>query len=269
MKVVLLCGGQGTRLGEVTAGRMPKPLVTVNDMPILWHIMKLYSDQGFNDFVICAGHLGEQIKDYFYHYRTRIGDLHVSTATGETKVLGGAVEDWSVLIADTGGTTQTAGRLARIAKYLDDGPCFLTYGDGLADIDLNNLLAFHQHHGRLATVTGVAPPGRFGELSLDGDRVSELKEKPDQTDRYVNGGFMVLERDFVDRYCAIEGADEIMLERAPLERAAVDGELMIYRHHGFWQCMDTMRDWELLNKLAKQDIVPWQKRHTPAMSSEL
>jgi glucose-1-phosphate cytidylyltransferase len=258
MKVILLCGGQGSRLGEVTEGKVPKPLVEVNGKPIVWHIMKSFADQGFNDFVICAGHLGEKIKDYFYHYRMRTSDVLVHTQSGNVSLLGDTDEDWSVLIADTGAETLTAGRVARVAKYLDQDPCFLTYGDGLSDVDLNALLAFHKNHGRLATITGVIPLGRFGELGLDGDRVSEMTEKPDQTDRFINGGFMILERAFIDQYCAIDGADDTMLERAPLQQAALDGQLMMYRHDGFWQCMDTARDWELLNRMAKETPVPWQ-----------
>jgi glucose-1-phosphate cytidylyltransferase len=152
----------------------------------------------------------------------------------------------------------TGGRINRAARFLqDDGPFFLTYGDGLSNIDLKQLLAFHKQHGKMATITGVAPPGRFGELHIEGDQITEMLEKPDQVDRYINGGFMVLEREFVARYCSAPDIDGIMLERAPLENAALDGQLMVHRHDGFWQCMDTMRDWELLNKLAMQTQVPW------------
>lgn len=259
MKVVLLCGGQGTRIGEVTGGVLPKPLVPVAGRPIVWHIMDSFARQGFADFVICTGHLGDKIKEFFYNYRVHNADMRVSTATGDIEWLGATNEDWQVLVADTGAATMTAGRIARIARYLDDdGPFFLTYGDGLSDVNLRALLEFHKAHGRLATITGVAPPGRFGELHLEGEQITRMTEKPDQTDRYINGGFMVLDRAFVDRYCAGADADDIMLERAPLENAAIDGELMMFRHHGFWQCMDTMRDWELLNKLAQKAPAPWQ-----------
>lgn len=259
MKVVLLCGGKGTRLGELTGRRLPKPLVEINGRPILWHIMQSYARQGFTDFILCAGHLSEMIKQYFLHSKLFDGDMRVNTRTGEVEFLGQSDNDWTVTIADTGTETQTAGRVARIAKYLDpEGPFFLTYGDGLSDIDLAQLLTFHKEHGRLATITGVAPPGRFGELELDGSRVAELKEKPEVTDRYINGGFMVLDREFARRYCEVTDADEIMLERAPLEQAALDGHLMMFEHHGFWQCMDTARDWELLEKLASQPKAPWQ-----------
>jgi len=258
MKVVLLAGGQGSRIGEVTQGLLPKPLVAIDGHPILWHIMQSFSRQGFREFIVCAGYLGDRIKQYFFDYKMYNRDIRVSTRSGDVELLGEGTEDWSVLVADTGVETQTAGRVARIGRYLDDdGPFFLTYGDGLADIDLNRLLEFHRRHGRMATITGVIPPGRFGELNLEGDRVAELREKPNQTDRYINGGFMVLDRAFVERYCAFQDADRVMLERAPLENAARDGELMMYRHDGFWQCMDTMRDWELLNRLAKQPKAPW------------
>lgn len=258
MKVVLLCGGQGTRLGEITEGIIPKPLVAINGKPILWHIMKSFSRQGFNDFVLCGGHLQEKIKQFFVDYRLHSSDIALNTLTGDMKFLQENSEDWSVIISDTGPNTQTAGRIARISKYLDDDePFFLTYGDGLSDVDFHSLLKFHRSHGRKATITGVVPPGRFGELGLDDGRVVAMKEKPDQTDRFINGGFMILERSFVEEYCATEDSDNVMLERAPLERAAADGELMMYQHDGFWQCMDTARDWELLDKLARQHSVPW------------
>jgi glucose-1-phosphate cytidylyltransferase len=259
MKVVLLCGGKGSRLGEITAGHKPKPLVEINGRPILWHLMQSYARQGFSDFILCAGHLSWQIKDYFVNYQHRSNDVEVNTANGTVRMLSKSNEEWSVTIAETGEETQTAGRIARIAKYLNaNEPFFLTYGDGLSNIDHNSVLAFHRSHGRMATITGIMPPGRFGELSLDGDRVAELREKPMDTDRYINGGFMVLERDFVDRYCAMDDADNVMLERAPLENAAKDDELMMYRFNGFWQCMDTARDWELLDKLARDPKAPWE-----------
>ena len=259
MKTVLLCGGKGTRLGEVTEGRVPKPMVAINGKPILWHIMQNYAKQGFTDFVLCAGHLSLQIKQYFLDSKLHGSDILVNTRTGDVGFLGEPSDEWSVLVSDTGEETQTAGRIARVARYLDpQGPFFLTYGDGLCDVDVNALLAFHKAHGRLATITGVAPPGRFGELELEGDRIADLKEKPEQVDRYINGGFMVLDRQFVERYCVGPDADNVMLERTPFERAARDGELMMFRHDGFWQCMDTARDWELLDRLARQPKAPWE-----------
>jgi glucose-1-phosphate cytidylyltransferase len=257
MKVVLLCGGRGTRIGEVTQGALPKPLVAIDGRPILWHIMRGYARHGHRDFIVCAGHLGEKIKEYFYNYRLHNSDIRVSTASGDVQLLSQSSEDWSVLVADTGADTMTAGRIARVAKHIGKEPFLLTYGDGVSDVDLPALIAFHKAHGKLATITGVAPPGRFGELSLQGNCVAELTEKPEKTDRYINGGFMLLEHGFLERYLAVDGADQIMLERQPLETAARDGELMMYRHDGFWQCMDTMRDWELLNSLARSKRVPW------------
>jgi len=234
-------------------------MVEVAGKPILWHIMKGYAKFGFTDFVICAGWMGQKIGEYFQNYELHNRDFRVDTASGEIEMLAGPLEEWSVTVADTGVDTLTAGRIARIAKYLDkDKPCFLTYGDGLSDVDIPSLLSFHQSHGKLATLTGVVPPGRFGELHLDGDRIRAMMEKPEATDRYINGGFMVLEPEFVDRYCDVDGADDIMLERAPLEMAASDGELMMFRHDGFWQCMDTMRDWQLLNQLARSEPTPWE-----------
>jgi glucose-1-phosphate cytidylyltransferase len=258
LKVVLLCGGKGTRLGEITDGRLPKPMVAINGEPIVLHIMRSFARQGFKDFVICAGHLGFRIKEYFLNYRLHSADLRVNTGSGDFELLGGDGDDWNVVVADTGPETQTAGRIARVGKYLSKTePFFLTYGDGLSDVDLQGLLAFHRAHGKKATLTGVVPPGRFGEMTLEGDVVRELKEKPDQTDRYINGGFMVLERAFLDEYCAVPDSDNIMLERSPLATAARDGQLAMYRHHGFWQCMDTARDWELLDRMAREETPPW------------
>jgi glucose-1-phosphate cytidylyltransferase len=258
MKVVLLCGGKGSRLGEVTDGRIPKPMVRIGGRPIIWHIMNSYARYGFSEFIICAGHLSEYIKEYFYHYQLYASDLNVKTENGTVKFIGKSSENWSVTISDTGSETMTAGRIVKIAKYLDSAePFFLTYGDGLANINFLQLLDFHKSHGRMATITGVVPPGRFGELHLSGDKVVAMTEKPDQTDRYINGGFMILSRSFIDGYCVSDDCDQVMLERAPLERSALDGELMMYRHNGFWQCMDTARDWELLNRLAGQSVLPW------------
>lgn len=258
MKTVLFCGGKGSRLGEITEGLIPKPMVEIGGRPILWHIMSYYARAGFTEFIVCAGHKSRFIKNYFRDYKLHNSDVLFHTGSGQIEPQPCELDDWKVLVAETGEETQTAGRLARVAQYIDaDENFFLTYGDGLSDIDLNALVDFHRAHGKLVTMSGVVPPGRFGEMTMDGDRVLEMKEKPDQADRYINGGFMVINRRFIDRYCDGD-ADRVMLERAPLERAALDGELMLFRHHGFWQCMDTARDWELLDALAKQDVVPWQ-----------
>ncbi len=257
MKVVILCGGKGTRLGEVTGNLIPKPMVEINGKPVIWHLMKSYADAGFDDFILCAGHRSFAIKQYFLDYQARNSDIQLNTSSGTTHYLEGDCENWNVTIADTGEETQTAGRLIRIAKYLDDDDFFLTYGDGLSDIDLIALKKFHADHGKEITLTGVVPPGRFGEMNLDGDQITELREKPFQTDRFINGGFMVMKRSFIENFC-VGDTDNIMLERAPLENAATAGQLMMFRHVGFWQCMDTMRDWELLDRLARQNPVPWK-----------
>jgi len=256
VKVVILCGGKGTRLGEVTGNLIPKPMVEINGKPIIWHLMNCYAKAGFTDFVLCAGHRSFAIKQYFIDYQARNSDVRVDTSSGEMEYFGGGGKNWNVTIADTGEETQTAGRLVRVAKYLDDSDFFLTYGDGLSNIDLNALNTFHEGHGKQITLSGVVPPGRFGEMNLEGDKITELREKPYQTDRFINGGFMVIKRAFIENFC-IGDADNIMLERAPLENAAKAGELMMFRHEGFWQCMDTARDWELLDSLSRQKPVPW------------
>jgi glucose-1-phosphate cytidylyltransferase len=259
MKTVILCGGKGSRLGEVTEGLIPKPMVEIGGRPILWHLMDYYARAGHAEFILCAGHKSTHIKNYFMNYRFHNADVRFCTGSGEVQFMSGVAEDWDVLVSETGEDTQTAGRLARVAKYIGEGEdFFLTYGDGLSDIDLAALIEFHRSHGRLVTMSGVVPPGRFGEMTMDGDRIAEMHEKPDQSDRYINGGFMVINRRFVDQYCK-GNADAVMLERAPLERAALDGELMLFRHLGFWQCMDTARDWSVLDTLAKQEEVPWAR----------
>lgn len=258
MKIVILCGGKGTRLGEVTGNLVPKPMARIGEQPMLWHIMQLYSRQGFNEFILCAGHLSWEIKDYFLNFRARHSDITVETGNRAAVTVHGENpgQDWKVTIAETGLETATAGRIRMISRYLDAGPFMLTYGDGLADIDLAKLKRFHVGHGKLATMTGVVPPGRFGELKLEGDQVVDWVEKPVVVERYINGGFMILEREFIDRFIALQ-ADTIMLEHEPLIEATKAGELMLYRHGGFWQCMDTARDWQLLNALWEGGKAPW------------
>ena len=262
MKVVILCGGKGTRLGEVTGNLVPKPMVAVGEQPIVWHIMRRYAQFGHREFILAAGHLSWAIKNYFLDYHARLSDVTVRTAapgavTFHDEAL---LDDWTVTVAETGAETMTAGRVRRIARYLGDDESFmLTYGDGVADIDLAELAAFHRGHGRMVTMTGVIPPGRFGELVHEGDRVIDWAEKPVTSDRYINGGFMVIRREFIDRFLG-DKADDVMLEREPLAEATAAGELTLYRHHGFWQCMDTMRDWELLNDLWEQGDAPWATR---------
>jgi len=255
MKVVILAGGLGTRLAEETQVR-PKPMAEVGDRPLLWHIMKTYGHHGFDDFVVCLGYKGYLVKEYFANYV-----LHNSTVTFDLRdqrmdVHGGNVEPWRVTLVDTGSDTQTGGRLKRVAGYLGEGTFMMTYGDGVADIDLGRLLAFHRAHGRLATVTAVQPLGRFGALELDedGDRVTAFREKPAGDGAWVNGGFFVLEPAVLDY---IDG-DATLWEREPLERLAADGQLCAYRHLGFWQPMDVLRDKHLLETLWNEDRAPWK-----------
>lgn len=260
MQTMLLCGGKGTRLGEVTGNAMPKPMVQVGGRPIMWHIMKQYGAAGFTRFVICAGHLSWSIKEYFLNYHAQLADMTVSTAKNSSVEFHdvGSVEDWTVTVAETGADTMTGGRVKRAAKYLEGDDFMLTYGDGVSDVDLRALLAFHRSHGRMLTITGVVPPGRFGELGIDGDRVIEMNEKPVTSDRYVNGGFMVMKKAFIDSFLSGD-VDDVMLEREPMQEAAAGGEMMIFRHNGFWQCMDTYRDWQNLNSLWADGSAPWSR----------
>ena len=253
MKVAILAGGYGTRLGEETELR-PKPMVEVGGRPMLWHIMRIYAHHGFDDFVVALGHRGEVVKRYFLDYARTSGDLSVSLGDGEVEMLDGDRDDWSVRLVDTGQATGTGGRVKRLEPHLDDGTFFLTWGDGVADIDLAALLDFHRSHGKLATLTAVRPPARFGHLELDDDQVTEFSEKPQTGEGWINGAFFVLEPG-VQAY--IDG-DRTSFERDPLERLAKDGQLMAYRHYSFWQCMDTLREKRLLNELWETGRAPWK-----------
>jgi glucose-1-phosphate cytidylyltransferase len=260
MKTVILCGGKGTRIGELTQNLIPKPMVEIGDIPILAHIMKYYSSYGHDEFVLCAGHLSWSIKSYFLNLRERHEDLTIDFANTKTHLHGGVnKESWRVTIAETGTETMTAGRIRRVLNHLpDEGSFLMTYGDGVSDVNLDALIKFHESHGRGLTMTGVIPPGRFGEMSTNGDMITNWAEKPYKSNHYINGGFMVMRRDFAEKYIA-PCEDNIMLERQPLERAAADGEMMLYRHSGFWQCMDTLRDWKLLNDLWETGNAPWAR----------
>ncbi len=253
MKVVILAGGFGSRLSEETE-KKPKPMVTVGDKPILWHIMHIYAAQGFREFIIALGYKGEQIKQYFLDYHRIRHDVSVELATGKTSVYDGGAEDWVVHLVDTGVQTQTGGRIKRLKTWLNGAPFMLTYGDGLANVDLKKLLQKHRSHGKIATVTAVRPPSRFGGLTLEGDRVSSFIEKPQIGEGWINGGFFVFQPEIMD---AIAG-DTTVLEKEPLEHLAAQGELAAYRHDDFWQCMDTMRDVRLLNDLWRQNTAPWK-----------
>jgi glucose-1-phosphate cytidylyltransferase len=253
MNVVLLAGGLGTRLAEETSVR-PKPMVEIGGKPLLWHIMNIYSAAGFRDFIIACGYKGEVIKEYFYHYFIHNSDLVVELRSGKHTAENPDVPDWRVRVADTGLETLTAGRLLRLRRHLGDGTFMVTYGDGVADIDIQRLLEFHRGHGKLATVTAVSPPARFGGLELKGDRVSRFLEKPQTGEGSINGGFFVFEPGVLD-YIA---GDQVALEREPLERLARDGQLMAYRHTGFWYPMDTLRDKQFLEGLWAGGQAPWK-----------
>jgi glucose-1-phosphate cytidylyltransferase len=254
--VFVLCGGLGTRLREETEVR-PKPMVPIGSHPILWHIMRTYAHHGFRRFVCCVGYKAEVIKDYFINYASMNSDFTVQLKTNELTVHSvDHDQDWEVTVADTGALTMTGARVARAAaRYLGDAEHFaVTYGDGLTDADLGAEWQFHQTHGRIGTVLGVNPPSRFGELRLDGDKVSEFAEKPDFHDAWINGGYFFFRRQFMSY---LSPADHCVLEREPLVRLARDGELRMLRHKGFWACMDTQRDREHLNHLWDSGKAPW------------
>ena len=253
MRVVLLAGGLGTRLREETEYR-PKPMVEIGGYPIIWHIMKNFSHFGLADFVIAAGYRGEVIRDYFLNFRARSQDFTVSLSTGDVEYHVAHCDDtdWTVTVADTGKDTMTGGRVRRAARYTE-GRFMVTYGDGLADVNVDQLLAFHENHGRLATVTTTRPSSRFGVLDLDSDGVVErFREKP-QADGHVNAGFFVFEPEVLDYL-----DDECVLEREPLERLAADRQLMAYEHTGFWQPMDTFREFQMLNEMWDAGDAPWR-----------
>jgi glucose-1-phosphate cytidylyltransferase len=250
--VVILAGGQGTRLREETAFR-PKPMVEVGGRPLLWHIMKTYDHYGFRRFIIPVGYLGDQIKEYFLSYADRHADFTVDTLSGDLVRHDTPQESWSVTVVETGLNTMTGGRIRRLSPHLPDR-FMVTYGDGVADVPIDRLLAFHEEHGRLATVTAVRPPSRFGALALDGDCVREFSEKPQTEAGWINGGYFVFERAVLDFLVD----DETVMEREPLERLAADGQLMAYRHHGFWEPMDTERDRNNLIGLWTDGAAPWK-----------
>jgi glucose-1-phosphate cytidylyltransferase len=252
MKVVILAGGLGTRLAEETEVK-PKPMVAIGGRPILWHIMKHYAQYGHDEFVIALGYKGEVIKRYFMDYVDLNGRLTLSLKDRRVDRHDAHPEQWTVHLVDTGAQTETGGRLKRLAPMLSDGTFMVTYGDGVSNVDLHKLLQFHRAHGRLATLTAVRPPARFGGLEFEGDRVCRFTEKPQIGEGWINGGFLVLEPGVLDY---IEG-DQTDIARAPMEQLARDGELMAYRHEEFWQCMDTFRDVRLLETLWARGSAPW------------
>ncbi len=255
MKVVILCGGMGTRLREETEVR-PKPMVEIGGRPILWHIMKTYAHYGYRDFILCLGYKGEVIKQYFYNYEVLTNDFTVDLRSGEVAVhKSDDQHGWRVTLADTGLTAKTGARVKRVQRYLDGDLFMVTYGDGVTDLDLRRLVAFHQAHGKIGTVTGVSPPSRYGELQISGERVMAFREKPQEASSLINGGYLVFRREFLDY---LDEGDECVLEREPLERLVKAGELMVYSHAGFWQCMDTYRDMEYLKELWSRGDAPWK-----------
>jgi glucose-1-phosphate cytidylyltransferase len=252
MKAVILAGGYGTRISEETHLK-PKPMVEVGGRPILWHIMKMYSSHEINEFIICLGYKGYVIKEYFANYFLHMSDVTFDMKDNRMRVHRNDCEPWTVTLVDTGIDTMTGGRLKRIASYLNDDFCF-TYGDGVSDVDIGKLIEFHRQHRRLATVTAVQPPGRFGEIDLEGDRIVQFKEKPKGDGNWINGGFFVLSPD-VKNY--IEG-DQTYWERDPLERLAQDNQLCAFKHYGFWYAMDTLRDKIHLDQLWNSGRAPWK-----------
>lgn len=254
MKAVILAGGFGTRLSEET-DYIPKPMVKVGGRPILWHIMKTYGHYGINEFIICLGYKGYIIKEYFANYLSHMSDLTIDLRTGEMKIHQSESEPWKVTLIDTGLKTDTGGRIRRVRPYLNEETFCLTYGDGVSDVDMGKLIAFHRNHGRLATVTAVVPPGRYGKFNMKGNRIVSFAEKADTIGSRINGGFFVLEPatlDYVD-------ADTVVWESQPMERLALDGELMAYTHDGFWMAMDTIRDKRELERIWSTGQAPWAK----------
>lgn len=252
MKTVILAGGYGTRLSEETEAR-PKPMVDIGGMPVLWHIMKIYSHYGFNEFIVCLGYKGYVIKEFFANYFLHRSDVTIDLKDNSFQFHQSTAEPWKITLVETGLNTMTGGRIKRIAPYLDKEPFMLTYGDGVADVKIPELLKFHREGKRLATVTAVEPPGRFGALDIQGERVLSFKEKPAGDNARINGGFFVLEPQVLDY---IEG-DGTFFEREPLVNLAKAGQLGAWRHEGFWQPMDTLRDKLYLNSLMAEGKAPW------------
>ena len=261
MKVVILAGGLGTRIAEETASR-PKPMIEIGGRPILWHIMRSYAAHGLTEFVVALGYKAEVVRSYFLHHHYVGRDYSIDLATGNVQAHRPSDDDWRVHLVYTGADTQTGGRLRRLREWVGDETFMMTYGDGVSDVDVTRLLAFHRAHGRLATVTAVRPPARFGGLSLEGDAVTHFEEKPQIGEGWINGGFFVLEPAVLD----LIAGDDTLWERGPLEALAARGELRAFRHEGFWQSMDTLRDLRYLESLWTGGDAPWAPRPQPALA---
>ncbi len=253
MKAVILAGGRGTRLAEETTVR-PKPMVEIGGKPLLWHLMHIYASHGVKDFLVACGYKGELIKEYFHNFFIHSSDFVIDLKNGTRNIVNGSKIDWRVGVIDTGQETMTGGRVLRLQPWIGEDRFLVTYGDGLGNVDISALLAFHQQHGRLATVTAVRPPSRFGGLLLEGDAVREFSEKPQTGEGWINGGFFVFEPAVFDY---ISG-DDAILEREVLERLAADQQLMAFHHTGFWQPMDTLREKHLLESLWTSGEAPWR-----------
>tara|TARA_R110002096_G_scaffold37771_3_gene104694 strand:- start:9868 stop:10659 length:792 start_codon:yes stop_codon:yes gene_type:complete len=254
MSVVLLAGGLGTRISEESHLK-PKPMIEIGGRPILWHIMKLFSHYNCRNFVICLGYRGYVVKEYFSNYFLHSSDLTIDALSNDVTYHSSEAEPWRITMIDTGLDSMTGGRLRRVADYLpDDRPFFMTYGDGVADVDIESLFKFHIAHNREATLTAVIPPGRFGALTLEGDRVRSFNEKPPGDSGLINGGYFILEKSVINRI----GGDDTVWEKGPLEGLAGDGELMAYHHNGFWQPMDTLRDKIQLESMWDEGSPPWK-----------
>jgi len=255
MKVVILAGGFGTRLGEETYLK-PKPMVEIGDYPIIWHIMKIYSHYGYNEFVVCLGYKGYMIKEYFANYFLHNSDVTFDLKTGKMVHHNSHSEDWRVTLVDTGLNTMTGGRIRRVKKFVGNETFMLTYGDGVSDVNINKLVEFHKSHGKYATLTAVQPPGKFGSLRVDSSNiVTKFTEKPAGDGAWINGGFFVLEPQIFDY---IPNDDSVIWERKPLEDLARDGQLVAYKHYGFWKCMDILRDKKELNAMWNSGKAPWK-----------
>ncbi|MFC1648704.1 glucose-1-phosphate cytidylyltransferase [Nanoarchaeota archaeon] len=254
MKVAILAGGKGSRLAEETSIR-PKPMVEIGGKPILWHIMKHYSAYGFNEFVIALGYKGEYIKKYFADFCRLSGDMKVDLENGTIETNGHERMNWKVQLVDTGMETQTGARIKKLAPYIGNEAFMLTWGDGVSDVNLHELLRFHRNHGKIATMTAVRPPARYGHLDMHGDKIVKFTEKSQLHEGWINGAFFVLEPEIFNY---LDDNEKTIWERAPLENLAKDGQLMAYRHKGFWQCMDTLREKHILEELWNSDNCPWK-----------